>query len=135
MENYEINILKRNGDWEKIKPNTQEKTDEQNDINFLSNPKSLEVTNNNPDLLPNPKSLKEINNNPDLLSNINEVKLIVDKIENLENEKNNLKNSLKNYEIFFLENKTHSEKKLSQVSKELEMFNKAIEIIKDLKKF
>ena len=119
MENYEINILKRNGDWEKIKPNAQEKTDEQNDINFLSDPKPL----------------KEINKNPDLLSNINEVKLIVDKIENLENEKNNLKNSLKYYEIFFLENKTHSEKKLSQVSKELEMFNKAIEIIKDLKKF
>ena len=62
MENYEINILKRNGDWKKIKPNAQEKTDEQNDINFLSNPKSL----------------KEINNNPDLLSNINEVKLKID---------------------------------------------------------
>ncbi|MDB4238880.1 hypothetical protein N9835_00855 [Alphaproteobacteria bacterium] len=119
MENYEINILKRNGDWEKIRPNAQENTVEQNDINHLSNPKSL----------------KDINEDPDLLSNINKVKLIVDKIENLENEKNNLKNSLKNYEMFFLESKTNSEKKLSQISKELEMFDKAIEIIKDLKKF
>ena len=119
MENYEINILKRNGDWEKIRPNAQEKTVEQNDINLLSNPKSL----------------KDINEDPDLLSNINKVKLIVDKIENLENEKNYLKNSLKNYEMFFLENKINCEKKLSQVSKELEMFDKAIEIIKDLKKF
>ena len=100
MENYEINILKRNGDWEKIKPNAQEKKEKQKDINFISNPKSL----------------KDIN-------------------EDLENEKNNLKNSLKNYENFFLESKTNSEKKLSQVSKELEMFDKAIEIIKDLKKF
>ena len=119
MENYEINILKRNGDWEKIKPNALEKKDEQDDINLLSNPKSL----------------KDINEDSDLLSNINKVKLIVDKIENLENEKNSLKNSLKNYEIFFLESKTNSEKKLSQVSKELEMFDKAIEIINDLKKF
>ena len=118
MENYEINILKRNGDWETIRPNAQENTVEQNDINLLSNPKSL----------------KDINEDPDLLYNINKVKLIVNKIENLENEKNNLKNSLKNYEIFFLESKTNSEKKLSQVSKELEMFDKAIEIIKDLKK-
>ena len=119
MENYEINILKRNGDWKKIRPNAQEKTIDQNDIN----------------LLPNPKSLKDINEDPDLLSNINKVKLIVDKIENLENEKNSLKNSLKNYENFFLESKTNSEKKLSQVSKELEMFDKAIEIIKNLKNF
>ena len=118
MENYEINILKRNGDWKKINPNSPEKINKQNDINFLSNTKSL----------------KEVDNSTNLLSNINEVKIIIDKIEYLENEKNNLKNSLKDYEIFFLENKTHSEKKLSQVSKELEMFNKAIEIIKDLKK-
>ena len=40
-----------------------------------------------------------------------------------------------NLELFFLESKTNSEKKLSQVSKELEMFDKAIEIINDLKKF
>ena len=119
MENYEINILKRNGDWKKINP--------------INKKDSYEQKVNNDTL--NSKSEKEFNNSSDLLSNINEVKLIVDKIENLEKEKNNLKNNLKNYEKFFLENKIHSEEKIYQVSKELEIFDKAIEIIKDLKKF
>ncbi len=119
MENYEVNILKRNGDWKKI------------------NPKS--VTNYSKSKVLNEASISSLNSNfdkhPDFLSSISEVKLIVEKLENLENEKNTLKVELKKYENFFLKKKFSSEKKLSDVSKELDMFNKAIEIIKNLKQF
>jgi hypothetical protein len=118
MENYEINILKRNGEWKRISPEVPDKSFELNNVKPISNSKTL----------------KKFKKKAGLLSNINEVKLIIDKIENLENEKNKLKNELKEYEMFFLENKANSEKELSQVSKELEMFDKAIEIIKKLKK-
>ena len=118
MEKYEINILKRNGDWQKYNEdlslsskkdpikevlNQKVKTDENEDINFLSH--------------------------------INEVNLIVNKLENLENEKNNLKIELKKYDKLFQFQKKKSEQQLSQMSKEIKMFDKAIGIIKNLKDF
>ena len=66
---------------------------------------------------------------------LDEVNEVVNKLENLENEKNNLKNELKKYEKFFQSQKKISEENLSRMSKEVEMFNKAIGVIKNLKDF
>jgi hypothetical protein len=81
----------------------------------------------------------EDNNNKsdvnDVLSNIGELNLILNKLENIEQEKNNLKTELKKYEKFFISKKEICEKKYSQISKEIKMFEKAITIIKNLKDF
>ena len=119
MEKFEINILKRNGDWKKYN---------QKDISLSSanntdhNKLSDEVKNNK-------------NNDVNLISFFNEVNLIINKLEDLENEKNNLKNELKKYEKFFHTEKKLSEQKLSQTSKEIKIFEKSIAVLKNLKDF
>ena len=119
MENYEINILKRNGDWKKYN---------QKDIPVSS---TKNITQEK--LMHKVKN--DENENINFLSYINEVNAVVNKLENLENEKNNLKNELKKYDKFFQSQKKISEENLSRVSKEVEMFNKAIVVIKNLKDF
>ena len=125
MENYEINILKSNGDWKKY--NHEAISDSKENPNSKKSPdydKSLDK-----------KTKTNTNGHDDLLSSINKVNLIANKLENLENEKNDLKSELKKFEKIFLTQKILSEKKLSQVSKEVEMFNKSLEVIKNLKEF
>ena len=76
MENYEVNILKRNGDWERYN---------QKDIPVSSTKNTTQE-----------KLMHKVKNdekeNINFLSYINEVNAVVNKLENLENEKNNLKN-------------------------------------------
>ena len=119
MENYEINILKRNGDWKKYN---------QKDIS-LSSSKNTDTE----ELSDGVKNDK--NNDVNLTSFINEVNLIINKLEDLENEKNNLKNELKKYEKFFQTKKNLSEQKLSQTSREIKIFEKTIDVLKNLKDF
>ena len=119
MENYEINILKRNGNWKKY---NQKDLSVSSTNNFAQKP-----------LVHNVKS--DENKDINFLSYINEVNLVVNKLENLENEKNNLKNELKKYEKIFQSQKKLSEQNLSRISKEVEMFDKAIGVIKNLKDF
>ena len=116
MENYEINILRRDGNWKKVNPNDRimdglEKKDEveKKPINF--------------------------NNNNNLIYNLNEVSLIIDKLEVLENEKNKLKDQLKKYEKEFLNKKNNTEKKINSLTEEKEMLDKTISVIKNLKNF
>ena len=119
MENFEINILKRNGDWKKYN---------QKDIS-LSSAKNIDREKLS-DGVKNDK-----NNDVNLISFINEVNLIINKLEDLENEKSNLKNELKKYEKFFQAEKKFSEQKLSQTSKEIKFFEKTIDVLKNLKDF
>ena len=116
MENFEINILKRNGDWKKYN---------QKDISLSS------AKNNDQEELND--GVK--NNDVNFISFINEVNSIINKLEDLENEKNNLKNELKKYEKFFQTEKKLSEQKLSQTSKEIKFFEKTIDVLKNLKDF
>ena len=119
MDNYEINILRRNGNWKKVNPNDRimdslEKNDEIDKklINF-----------------------KDENPENNFLYYLKEVNVIIDKLEVLENEKNKLKDQLKNYEQEFLNKKINTEDKINSLSKEKEMLDKTINLIKNLKKF
>ena len=116
MENFEINILKRNGDWKKYN---------QKDIS-LSSAKNTDQEELNDGVK---------NNDVNFISFINEVNLIINKLEDLENEKNILKIELKKYEKFFQTEKKLSEQKLSQTSKEIKIFEKTIDVLKNLKDF
>ena len=119
MENFEINILKRNGDWKKYN---------QKDIS-LSSAKNIDQEELN-DGVKNDK-----NNDVNFISFINEVNSIINKLEDLENEKNNLKNQLKKYEKFFKTEKNLCEQKLSQTAKKIKILEKTTDVLKNLKDF
>lgn len=119
MENYEIKILKRNGDWKKY---DQEAKPINSKININKQKTNLETTNNS-------------NENIDFLKSIHQVNLIIDELEDLENQKSVLRTDLLKYEKIFVSKKNVSEQKLSQISKEIEMIDKTINVIKNLKVF
>ena len=119
MDNYEINILRRNGNWKKVNPNDRI-------MDSLEENEALEKK------FINSKDEKSKN---DFLYYLNEVNFIIGKLEVLENEKNKLKDQLKNYEQEFLNKKINTEDKINSLSKEKEMLDKTINLIKNLKKF
>ena len=119
MDNYEINILKRNGNWKKIKPD---------DLIMDSIENDDEAIKENP-------SLKNINFNDNFLHYLNEVNSIISNLELLENEKNKLKDQLKNYEQQLINKKKIIEDRINSMAQEKEMLEKSINVIKNLKSF
>ena len=69
------------------------------------------------------------------LNDINEVNSIIAKLEKLENDKTLLKNKLKIIEAKFQSKKHQTEEKIKTMSKESEMLDKTITVIKNLKNF
>ena len=123
MDNYEINILRRDGNWKKVKPkDLLLDTVDQNDIE-----KSHINTDTKVDLGGSKRSV--------FLNNLNQVNSIISKLESLENEKNNLKNQLKVIEDEFQFKKKDTDQKIKSMTKEAEILDKTISIIKNLKKF
>ncbi len=116
MEDYEINILRRNGNWKKVKPNDLI-------IDEINN-ESIEV---------NEPNQKEQQN--DFLSNVTKIESIISKLETLENEKSALKEKLKEFEDNFLRKKKLAEDQINKISKEKDMIEKTISVIKSLKSF
>ena len=123
MEDYEINILRRNGNWKKVKSKDLVlDTIDQNEEEF----KHIEPEEKVPS-----EHLKEEN----FLNDINEVNSIIAKLEKLENDKTLLKNQLKIIEAKFQSKKHQTEEKIKTMSKESEMLDKTITVIKNLKNF
>mgnify|MGYP000102933740 FL=1 len=123
MEDFEINILRRNGNWKKVKSkDLLLDTVDQNEEEF----KHIEPEEKVPS-----EHLKEEN----FLNDINEVNSIIAKLEKLENDKTLLKNQLKIIEAKFQSKKHQTEEKIKTMSKESEMLDKTITVIKNLKNF
>lgn len=123
MEDFEINILRRNGNWKKVKSkDLLLNTIDQNEVEH----KHIEPK----DKVPS-EPLKEEN----FLNDINEVNSIIAKLEKLENDKTLLKNKLKIIEAKFQSKKHQTEEKIKTMSKESEMLDKTITVIKNLKNF
>ena len=116
MDNYEINILRRGGNWKKVKPD-----------DLLIDSTNNESKENN--------ELNRQKTRDDFASYVNKVEAIISRIESLENEKNNLKNDLKIFEAEFLRKKKLAEDVINKISKEKEMIEKTINLIKNLKTF
>ena len=113
MDNYEINILRRNGNWNKI---TQD-----------------DGVNINDEHVQNKNHYGELND--DFKFYLNEVNSIIKKLEDLEKEKDNLKDQLKIYENEFLNKKKDTEGKINSLTEEREILDKTINVIKNLKSF
>ena len=123
MEDYEINILRRDGNWKKVKSkDLLLDTVDQNEAEY----KHI----NTEEKVPS-EPLKEEN----FLNDINEVNSIIAKLERLENDKTLLKNQLKIIEAKFQSKKHQTEEKIKTMSKESEMLDKTITVIKNLKNF
>ena len=116
MEDYEIKILRRNGNWKKVRSN------------------DLIIDQINNDLMDdNEPEQKKLQN--DFLSNVNKVDSIISRLESLESEKNALKEELKEYEDAFLRKKKLAEDEIDKISQEKDMIEKTINVIKNLKSF
>ena len=113
MEDFEINILRRNGNWKKVKSkDLLLDTNDQNEAEY-----------------------KYIEPEENFLNDINEVNSIIAKLEKLENDKTLLKNQLKIIEAKFQSKKYQTEEKIKTMSKESEMLDKTMTVIKNLKNF
>ena len=123
MEDYEINILRRDGNWKKVKSkDLLLDTVDQNEAEY----KHIDTEEKVPS-----EPLKEEN----FLNSINEVNSIIAKLEKLENDKTLLKDQLKIIEAKFQSKKHQTEEKIKTMSKESEMLDKTITVIKNLKNF
>ena len=123
MDNYEINILRRNGNWKKVKSEDL--------LLHTVDHKHLQKKHMDND----PKFDLENSKQKDFLHNLNQVNSIINKLETLENEKTNLKDKLKVFEDEFQSQKQDTDQKIKLMSKEAEMLDKTISIIKNLKNF
>ncbi len=116
MDNYEINILRRGGNWKKVKPDDiiiDEINNEFNDDNELNHQKS----------------------DDDFLFYVTKVDSIISRLEALESEKNKLKEELKMFENEFFKKKKLAEDEINKISQEKEMIEKTLNVIKNLKSF
>ena len=116
MDNYEINILRRDGNWKKVKPD------------------DLIINEINNDLLEdNEPNQKKSQNN--FLSNLSKVESIISRLESLEKEKSALKEELKEFEDNFLRKKKLAEDEINKISQEKDIIEKTLNVIKNLKSF
>ena len=123
MEDYEINILRRDGNWKKVKSkDLLLDTIDQNEVEYNH-------------IEPEAKVLSEHLKEENFLNDINEINSIIAKLEKLENDKTLLKNQLKIIEAKFQSKKHQTEEKIKSMSKENEILNKTITVIKNLKNF
>ena len=116
MDNYEINILRRGGNWKKVKPDDliiDEINNELNHDNEVNHQKSHD----------------------DFLSYVTKVDSIISRLEALESEKNKLKEELKIFENEFFRKKKLAEDEINKISQEKEMIEKTLNLIKNLKNF
>ena len=116
MDDNEINILRRVGNWKKVKPN------------------DLIIDEIKNELIEDSGTYHQKSEN-DLLSYVTKVETIISRLEILEDEKNKLKGELKEFEDKFLSKKKLAEDEINKISQEKEMIEKTINIIKNLKSF
>ena len=125
MDNYEVNVLTRKGGWKKL---PQEVIPSKDELKFNNSDNlNINVTEDTFDS----KNLEDSNSN--LFENFTEINTIINKLKTVEKEKSDLIDELeelmKNFEI----RKNNLDKKLTNIHKEKEMYDKAINLILSLK--
>ena len=125
MENYEVNVLTRKGGWKKLPQEVIPSKDELKSNN--SDNLNINVTEDSFDS----KNYEDSNSN--LFENFTEINIIINKLKTLEKEKNNLIGELDQLMSNFEIRKNNLDKKLVNIRKEKEMYDKAINLINSLK--
>ena len=125
MDNYEVNVLTRKGGWKKL---PQEIIPNKDELKF-NNSDNLNI-NVTEDTLDS-KNLEESGIN--LFEYFTEINIIINKLKTVEKEKNNLIGELDQLMSNFEIRKNSLDKKLINIQKEREMYDKAINLINSLK--
>ena len=123
MDNYEINILRRGGNWKKVKPDDLIIDEINNDVNEINN----ELNHDN--------EVNHQKSHDDFLSYVTKVDSIISRLEALESEKSKLKEELKMFENVFFRKKKLADDEINKISQEKEMIEKTLNVIKNLKSF
>ena len=129
MDNYEVNVLTRKGGWKKL-PQEVIKNDSQTKLpsSNISDNLNINVTD---------ESFENINEeieNNNLFENFTEINAIINKLKEVENQKYSLLQELDALKKKFETRKDSLDKKLTNIHKEKEMYEKAINLIFSLKK-
>ena len=125
MDNYEVNVLTRKGGWKKL---PQEVVPSKDELKFNNSDNlNINVTEDTFDS----KNIEDFNSN--LFENFTEINNIINKLKNVEKEKNNLIGELDQLMSNFEIRKNSLDKKLTNIQKEKEMYDKAINLINSLK--
>ena len=125
MDNYEVNVLTRKGGWKKLPQEVIPSKDELK----LNNSDNLNI-NVTEDTFDS-KNHEDANSN--LFENFTEINIIIEKLKTVEKEKNNLIGELDQLMSNFEIRKNSLDKKLINIQKEKEMYDKAINLINSLK--
>jgi phenylalanyl-tRNA synthetase alpha subunit len=125
MDNYEVNVLTRKGGWKKLPQEVIQNKDELKLKN--SDNLNINVSEDNFDI----KNLEDHNSN--LFENFKEISNLIDKLKTVEKEKNELIGELNELMKSFEIRKNNLDKKLTNIQKEKEMYDKAINLIISLK--
>ena len=125
MDNYEVNVLTRKGGWKKL---PQEVISNKNELKLKNSDNlNIDVTE---DTFDN-KDSEDSNTN--LFENFTEISSIISKLKTVEKEKNVLISELNELMKSFEIRKNNLDKKLLNIQKEKEMYDKAINLIISLK--
>ena len=125
MDNYEVNVLTRKGGWKKL---PQEVIPSKDKLKF-NNSDNLNI-NVTEDTFES-KNLEASNSN--LFENFTEINIIINKLKSVEKEKYSLIDELNQLMSNFEIRKNSLDKKLLNIRKEKEMYDKAINLINSLK--
>ncbi len=136
MDNYEVNVLTRKGGWKKLPQEVINKKEEL-DLNQNGNNQKFQLNNsgnlniNVTDDTLDGHNPENFNNN--LFDNFTEVNNIIKELKTVENEKKKLINKLNELMKDFEIRRNNLDKKLINLQKEQEMYDKAINLISSLK--
>ena len=125
MEDYEVNVLKRNGGWKRLSQKQKEDSfDKNNDEKIKSSNNDLSIT------IKDEITSKEKN----IFADFKDVNAIIDKLKKIEDEKSELITKLSSLEKNFAKKRDLTSEKLNKVKEEYELYEKAVNLIKSLKK-
>ena len=136
MDNYEVNVLTRKGGWKKLPQEVIVNKEEMNSNETKDNKESQFNNSDNLNIHVTDDTLDS--HNPEnfsnnLFENFTEVNNIIKKLKTVEKEKNILINELNELLKDFQIRKYSLDKKLANIEKEKEMYDKAINLISSLK--
>ncbi len=125
MEDYEVNVLKRNGGWKRLSQKQKEDSFvKNNDEKIKSSNNDLSIT------IEDEITSKEKN----IFADFKDVNAIIDKLKKIEDEKSELITKLSSLEKNFAKKRDLTSEKLNKVKEEYELYEKTVNLIKSLKK-
>ena len=122
MEDYEVNVLKRNGGWKKLSQTDDVSRESKKKLSSNTETKlSINIKDNSETV------------SQDIFNDLKKVNEIIKKLEALQFQKNQLFEELSILEKNFNVEKSQASQKLNEIKEKYELYEKTINIINSLK--